>query len=105
MSFRASLSKTNSPSFLSWLITSLLIFLIEYGVFRNSGCSVKFSICFLNDAPEHLGFGKIQNQLLKILDIPFKIISENEWKSICDWSLNNLHKNNSCALIIKREHE
>jgi sulfopyruvate decarboxylase alpha subunit len=58
-----------------------------------------------NDAPEHLGFGKIQNQLLKILHIPFKIISENEWKSTCDWALKNLEKNNSCALIIKREHE
>lgn len=57
------------------------------------------------DAPEHLGFGKIQNQLLKILQIPFKIISEKEWKSSCDWALNNLNKNNSCALIIKREHE
>lgn len=58
-----------------------------------------------NDAPEHLGFGKIQNQLLKILKIPFKVISENEWKVSCDWALNNLDKNNSCALIIKREHE
>jgi len=58
-----------------------------------------------NDAPEHLGFGKIQNQLLKILDISFKIISENEWKASCDWALNNLYENNSCALIIKREHE
>ena len=57
------------------------------------------------DAPEHLGFGKIQNQLLKILHIPYKIISENEWRSSCDWALKNLHKNNSCALIIKREHE
>lgn len=58
-----------------------------------------------NDAPEHLGFGKIQNQLLKILKIPFKVISENEWKFYCDWALNNLCKNHSCALIIKREHE
>lgn len=58
-----------------------------------------------NDAPEHLGFGKIQNQLLKTLQIPFKIISEKEWKSLCDWALNNLDKNNSCALIIRREHE
>jgi len=58
-----------------------------------------------NDAPEHLGFGKIQNQLLKILQMPFKIISEDKWKLSCDWALNNLHKNNSCALIIKREHE
>ena len=58
-----------------------------------------------NDAPEHLGFGKIQNQLLKLLNIQFKIISENKWKTSCNWALNNLHKNNSCALIIKREHE
>ena len=57
------------------------------------------------DAPEHLGFGKIQNQLLKILKIPFKVFSENEWRFYCDWALNNLEKNNSCALIIKREHE
>ena len=57
------------------------------------------------DAPEHLGFGKIQNHLLKILDMPFKVISENVWKLSCDWALKNLHKNNSCALIIKREHE
>lgn len=58
-----------------------------------------------NDAPEHLGFGKIQNQLLKILQIPFKIISENDWKTSCDWALNNQHKENCCVLIIKREHE
>jgi len=58
-----------------------------------------------NDAPEHLGFGKIQNKLLKILHMPFKIISDNEWNSSCAWALNNLRKNNSCALIIKREHE
>lgn len=57
------------------------------------------------DAPEHLGFGKIQNRLLEILKIPFKVISEQEWKRSCDWALENLHKNNSCALIIKREHE
>jgi sulfopyruvate decarboxylase alpha subunit len=57
------------------------------------------------DAPEHIEFGKIQNQLLKILHIPFKIISENEWKTTCNWALNNLYKNNSCAIIIKREHE
>jgi sulfopyruvate decarboxylase TPP-binding subunit len=58
-----------------------------------------------NDAPEHLGFGQIQNELLRILNIPFKIFSENNWKKSCNWALNNLHKNNSCALIIKREHE
>lgn len=58
-----------------------------------------------NDAPEHLGFGKIQNQILKILQMPFKVISEDKWKLSCDWALNNLDKNNSCVLLIKREHE
>lgn len=57
------------------------------------------------DAPEHLGFGKIQNNLLKILQIPFKVISETSWKLDCDWALKNLQKNVTCALIIKREHE
>jgi sulfopyruvate decarboxylase TPP-binding subunit len=58
-----------------------------------------------NDAPEHLGFGKIQNELLKILRMPFRIISDDEWNSSCAWALKNLRKNNSCALIIKRDHE
>ena len=56
-----------------------------------------------NDAPEHLGFGKIQNSLLKILKIPFKIISEENWKESCNWALKNHSKNIVCALIIKRE--
>ena len=56
-----------------------------------------------NDAPEHLGFGKIQNKILKTLDIPFKIISEKNWKSSCDWAIKNIHKNISCAIIIKRD--
>lgn len=56
-----------------------------------------------NDAPEHLGFGKIQNSLLKILKIPFRIISEENWKKSCNWALQNHSKNIACALIIKRE--
>ena len=56
-----------------------------------------------NDAPEHLGFGKIQNKILKALDMPFKIISEKNWKISCNWAIKNLHKNISCALIIRRD--
>ena len=55
------------------------------------------------DAPEHLGFGKIQNLLLKILKIPFKIISEENWEESCDWAIKNQRKNVTCVLIIKRE--
>ena len=56
-----------------------------------------------NDAPEHLGFGKIQNKILKTLNIPFKIISEKNWKVSCDWAIKNIHKNISCVLIIRRD--
>ena len=56
-----------------------------------------------NDAPEHLGFGKIQNKILKTLELPFKIITEDNWKTTSMWAIKNLHKNNPCALIVKRD--
>jgi len=56
-----------------------------------------------NDAPEHLGFGKIQNKILKTLELPFKIITEDNWKTTSIWAIKNLHKNNPCALIVKRD--
>lgn len=56
-----------------------------------------------SDAPEHLDFGKIQPDLLKLLDIKTKILSEKNWKKDCLWALQQIKKNNSCALIIKRD--
>ena len=54
------------------------------------------------DAPEHLKIGKIQPNLLKLLDLQGKIITDKNWKSGCDWALKKLANHESCALIIRR---
>ena len=54
------------------------------------------------DAPEHVKIGKIQPNLLKILDLQGKIITDKNWKGSCNWALKKLANNESCALIIRR---
>ena len=56
-----------------------------------------------SDAPEHLKIGRIQPELIKSLNIKNKILDENNWKKNCQWAINKLKKNQSCALIIRRE--
>tara|TARA_B100000029_G_scaffold446447_1_gene467597 strand:- start:545 stop:1033 length:489 start_codon:yes stop_codon:yes gene_type:complete len=55
------------------------------------------------DAPEHLHIGRIQKQLLNLVDLKSKIICDDDWKEQSDWALKNLGKKKSCALIIRRE--
>ena len=54
------------------------------------------------DAPEHVKIGKIQPNLLKILDFQRKIITDKNWKASCNWALKKLSNHQSCALIIRR---
>ena len=54
------------------------------------------------DAPEHLKIGKIQPNLLKLLDLQGKIITDKNWKSACNWALKKLANHESSALIIRR---
>jgi len=54
------------------------------------------------DAPEHLKIGKIQPNLLKLLDLQGKIITDKNWKVSCNWALKKLANHESCALIIRR---
>ena len=54
------------------------------------------------DAPEPLKIGKIQPNLLKLLDLQGKIITDKNWKSACNWALKKLANHESCALIIRR---
>ena len=54
------------------------------------------------DAPEHVKIGKIQPDLLKILGLQGKIITDKNWKGSCNWALKKLSNNESCALIIRR---
>ena len=55
-----------------------------------------------NDAPEHTKIGKIQPNLLKLLDLQAKIITDENWKASCNWALKKLASLESCALIIRR---
>ena len=56
-----------------------------------------------NDAPEHTKIGKIQPELLKIIGLKSRIITENNWKQSCDWVLSENKKKKPCSLIIRRE--
>jgi len=55
-----------------------------------------------NDAPEHKKIGKIQPELLKIIGLKSKIITERNWKERCDWALDQNRKKKPCALVIRR---
>ncbi len=56
-----------------------------------------------DDAPEHTQIGKIQPDLLKLINMPSKILNENNFEQNCDWAIKSLMKNKSSALIIKRD--
>lgn len=55
-----------------------------------------------DDAPEHLKIGKIQPDLLKIIGLKTKVITDSNWKSGCDWAVKQIKENKPCALIIRR---
>ncbi len=55
-----------------------------------------------DDAPEHLKIGKIQPDLLKIIGLKSKIITEKNWKDSCDWALKQIKEKKACALVIRR---
>ena len=55
------------------------------------------------DAPEHTKIGKIQPELIKILGLQSRVVTEKNWKSVCEWALRNNEKKNPCALIVRRE--
>jgi len=56
-----------------------------------------------NDAPEHLKIGSIQEKLLSTINLASRIVSDDNWKKNCEWSVKKIKTNSSCALIIRRE--
>ena len=56
-----------------------------------------------SDAPEHVLFGKIQPDLLKLLGIKTKILDSKTWKKSAEWALSNLKNGQICALVIRRD--
>ena len=55
-----------------------------------------------DDAPEHLKIGKVQPELLKIIGLKSKIVTDKNWKSSCDWALKKIKEKKSCVLVIRR---
>ena len=55
------------------------------------------------DAPEHTKIGKVQPDLIKILGLQSKIITEKNWKNVCEWALQKNGEKIPCALIVRRE--
>ena len=55
------------------------------------------------DAPEHKKIGEIQPDLIKILKLPSKVITEKNWKNVCLWAIKKNQNNTACVLIIRRE--
>jgi len=100
------LSKSNS-----------LVFMQNAG-FANSISTItslvqlyKFPIIFLigwrgylkSDAPEHYKIGEIQPELIKLIGLDSKIVTDSNWKECCKWSINKINHSISCALILRRE--
>ena len=55
-----------------------------------------------DDAPEHLKIGQIQPDLLKLIGLKSQILTEKNWKMKCDWAIEQIKQNKSCALVIRR---
>lgn len=55
-----------------------------------------------NDAPEHEKIGKIQQELLKTLELESMIVTDKNWKRCCKWALNKIKQNIPCAFVIRR---
>ena len=55
------------------------------------------------DAPEHKKIGKIQPELIKILGLQSRVITEKNWKDVCVWTIKKIKNKKICVLIVKRE--
>ncbi len=56
-----------------------------------------------DDAPEHTKIGRIQPNLIKILGLKSKIVTDKNWEKSCDWALKKIKEDEFCALIVRRE--
>ena len=56
-----------------------------------------------NDAPEHYKIGRIQPDLIKLIGLDSKTVTESNWKECCQWAMNKINHSIPCALILRRE--
>lgn len=55
-----------------------------------------------NDAPEHILLGKIQPDLLKLVGLKSKIITDENWKQCCKWAIKQIRNKTPCVLVIRK---
>ncbi|MDA7959520.1 MAG: hypothetical protein MPJ08_02170 [Nitrosopumilus sp.] len=55
-----------------------------------------------DDAPEHRTVGRIQQRLLRLAGVPYKIMTEDNWRERCDWALHYVRYKRPCALVVRR---
>ena len=55
-----------------------------------------------NDAPEHEKIGKIQSDLLKLMGLKSRIVTDENWKKCCEWSIKEIRKGFPCCLVVRR---
>mgnify|MGYP001189726807 FL=1 len=55
-----------------------------------------------NDAPEHELVGKIQPDLIKLIDLESKIVTDKNWEKNSRWALKKIQSSTPCALIVRR---
>jgi len=55
-----------------------------------------------NDAPEHELVGKIQPELLKLINLESRIVTDKNWEKNSRWALNKIQNQIPCALIVRR---
>ena len=55
-----------------------------------------------NDAPEHELVGKIQPELLKLINLESRILTDANWEKNSMWALKKIEQQIPCALIVRR---
>jgi sulfopyruvate decarboxylase TPP-binding subunit len=55
-----------------------------------------------NDAPEHELIGKIQPELLKLIGLESRIVTDSNWEKNSKWALKKIQNQIPCALIVRR---
>ena len=51
----------------------------------------------------HEKIGKIQPKLLTTIQLKNRIIDERNWERNCKWALNQMKKDTSVALVVRRD--
>ena len=55
-----------------------------------------------NDAPEHELVGKIQPELLKLINLEYRVVTDSNWEKNSHWALKKIQNQMPCALIVRR---